>query len=97
MKYKDIVNNIKVIKEQRKDFVINFDKRYENVKSSLIEAVDNNNLNTIRVHKYLTENKIIGKVKTARFLEEIGLNENTKINELNTALIKKIANYSDAQ
>ena len=97
MKFEDIVNNIKAIKDQRREFIINFDNKYENVKSSLIQAVDNNYLNTIRVHKYLTENKKIQKVKTARFLEEIGLDENSKIYDLNNLLIEKIANYSDSE
>ena len=97
MKFEDIVNNIKAIKDQRREFIINFDNKYENVKSSLIQAVDNNYLNTIRVHKYLTENKKIQKVKTARFLEEIGLDENSKIYDLNNSIIDKIANYSDSE
>tara|TARA_B100001250_G_C19578204_1_gene690752 strand:- start:488 stop:781 length:294 start_codon:yes stop_codon:yes gene_type:complete len=97
MKFEDIVNNIEQIKIQRKDFINNFENKYEYAHESLIQAVDNNYLNTIRVHKYLTENKKIGKVKTARFLEDIGLNEKTKIYELNNTLIEQIANYSDRE
>ena len=97
MKFEDVKKNIKVIKEQRMDFINNFDNKYENVQKSLIQAKDNNYLNTIRIHKYLTENKKLGKVKTSRFLQEIGLDENTKIFDLNISLIEKIANYSDSE
>tara|TARA_B100001250_G_scaffold185858_1_gene159827 strand:+ start:2771 stop:3061 length:291 start_codon:yes stop_codon:yes gene_type:complete len=95
MKFEEIINNIKLIKEQRAYFMNNFKNNYKYVYDSLIAAVDNNNLNTIRVHKFLTENNKLGKVKTSRFLEEIGLNENTKIYELSSSLIEKIANYSE--
>ena len=95
MKFEEIINNIKLIKEQRVYFINNFKNNYKYVYDSLIAAVDNNNLNTIRVHKFLTENNKLGKVKTSRFLEEIGLNENTKIYELSSSLIEKIANYSE--
>ena len=97
MKFEDVKRNIKVIKDQRMDFINNFDNKYENVHKSLIQAKDNNYLNTIRIHKYLTENKKLGKVKTSRFLQEIGLDENTKIFDLNISLIEKIANYSDRE
>ena len=97
MKFEDVKKNIKLIKEQRLEFINNFDNKYENVQKSLIQAKNNNYLNTIRIHKYLTDNKKIGKVKTARFLQEIGLDENTKILDLNSSLIEKIANYSDKE
>ena len=97
MKFEDVKENIKVIKELRMDFINNFDKKYDNVQESLMHAKDNNYLNTIRIHKYLTENKKIGKVKTSRFLQEIGLDENTKILDLSNSLIEKIAKYSDKQ
>lgn len=97
MKFEDVKKNIKLIKEQRMEFINNFDNKYENVQKSLIQAKNNNYLNTIRIHKYLTDNKKIGKVKTSRFLQEIGLDENTKILDLNSSLIEKIANYSDKE
>ncbi|MFL2648228.1 MAG: hypothetical protein EVA29_02125, partial [Candidatus Actinomarinales bacterium] len=65
MKFEDFKKNIKLIKEQRMEFINNFDNKYENVQKSLIQAKNNNYLNTIRIHKYLTDNKKIGKVKTA--------------------------------
>ena len=97
MKFEDVKNNIKVIKEQRMDFINNFDNNYDNVQKSLVLARNNNYLNTIRIHKYLTENKKLGKVKTSRFLQEIGLDENSKILDLSNSLIEKIANYSDKE
>ena len=97
MKFEDIKKNIKVVKKQRTEFIKNFDNKYEYVQNSLIEAKANNNLNTIRIHKFLTENKKLGKVKSSRFLQEIGLDENTKIFELTDSLIKKIANYSNKE
>ena len=65
MKFNDVKKNIKVIKEQRMIFINKFDNKYENVQKSLIQAKDDNYLNTIRIHKYLTENKKLGKVKTS--------------------------------
>ena len=93
MKYKDIVKEIARIKIQRSDFINKFHNDHEFVHDSLIDAVNDKTLNSIRLHKYLTDNKILGKVKTAKYLQTIGLNENTKILELNQILIKKIANF----
>ena len=93
MSYKDILINVKNIKNLRNDFIFNFDVNYESVIESLTQAVNNNKLNSIRLHKYLTDNKKLGKVKTARYLDSIGLNETIKISELNDDLIIKIAKY----
>ena len=93
MSYKDILINIKNIKNLRDDFIVNFDVNYESVIESLTQAVNNNKLNSIRLHKYLTDNKKLGKVNTARYLESIGLNETVKISELNDDIIIKIAKY----
>ena len=93
MSYKDILINVKNIKNLRNDFIFNFDVNYESVIESLTQAVDNNKLNSIRLHKYLTDNKKLGKVNTARFLDSIGLSETIKISELNEDLIIKIAKY----
>ncbi len=93
MSYKDILLNIKNIKNLRNDFILNFDVNYESVIESLTQAVNNNKLNSIRLHKYLTDNKKLGKVNTARYLDSIGLNETIKISELNDDLIIKIAKY----
>jgi len=93
MSYKDILINVKNIKNLRNDFIFNFDLNYESVIESLTQAVNNNKLNSIRLHKYLTDNKKLAKVNTARYLDSIGLNETIKISELNDDLIIKIATY----
>ena len=93
MSYKDILINVKNIKSLRNDFIANFDVNYDSVIESLTQAVNNNKLNSIRLHKYLTDNKKLGKVNTARYLDSIGLNETIKISELNDDLIIKIAKY----
>ena len=94
MKYKDILSSIKKIKKQREDFINNFQTDKDIVYESLMKAIDNDHLNSIRVHKYLTSNKLLGKVVTARYLESINLNENTKIYELSTDEISNISSYS---
>ena len=94
MKYKNILSNIIKIKKQREDFINNFQTDKDIVYESLMKAVDNDHLNSIRVHKYLTSNKLLGKVVTARYLESINLNENTKIYELTTDEISNISSYS---
>ena len=93
MNYKEILINVNNIKNLRNDFIVNFDIKYEYVIESLTQAVNNNKLNSIRLHKYLTDNKKLGKVNTARYLESIGLNETVKISELNDDIIIKIAKY----
>tara|TARA_B100000482_G_scaffold107692_1_gene77689 strand:+ start:518 stop:811 length:294 start_codon:yes stop_codon:yes gene_type:complete len=94
MKYKDILSSIIKIKKQREDFINNFQTDKDIVYESLMKAIDNEHLNSIRVHKYLTSNKLLGKVVTARYLESINLNENTKIYELTTDEISNISSYS---
>ena len=94
MNYKNILTNIIKIKKQREDFINNFQTDKDIVNDSLMKAIDNDHLNSIRVHKYLTSNKLLGKVVTARFLESINLNENTKIYELTTDEISNISSYS---
>ena len=94
MKYKDILSSIIKIKKQREDFINNFQTDKDFVYESLMKAIDNDHLNSIRVHKYLTSNKLLGKVVTARYLESINLNENTKIYELTTDEISNISSYS---
>ena len=40
-----------------------------------------------------TETGVLGKVKTARFLDDIGLNEKSKLSDLNDNYIESISNY----
>ena len=81
------------IKNKRKDFINSFEKNIENIDNELIRASNDNQLNSIRIHKYLTETSVLGKVKTARFLDDIGLNEKTKLSDLNDNYIESISNY----
>ena len=46
------------------------------------------------MYKRQTSNKLLGKVVTARYLESINLNENTKIYELTEDEVSKISSYS---
>tara|TARA_B100001250_G_scaffold391580_1_gene392604 strand:+ start:98 stop:391 length:294 start_codon:yes stop_codon:yes gene_type:complete len=94
MNYKEILSNIHNIKKIREDFINKFDTNKDLTYESLINAIDDNYLNSIRVHKYLTSNKKLGKVVTARYLESIDLNENTKIYELTEDEVSKISSYS---
>ena len=75
------------IKNKRKDFINSFEKNIENIDNELIRACNDNQLNSIRIHKYLTETGVLRKVKTARFLDDIGLNEKSKLSDLNLSLI----------
>ena len=43
------------IKNKRKDFINSFEKNIENIDNELIRASNDNQLNSIRIHKYLTE------------------------------------------
>ena len=87
-----LIRDIKAIKALRNEFLNDF-----LIKSDLIniltEASGNNFLNSIRIHKYLTSTALIGKVKTARFLESIELTEKTTIKQLSEANINKIASF----
>ena len=85
-----LITDIETIKTERNNFLNDFD-----LKSDLIhilkKASKNNNLNSIRVHKYLTSTGLVGKVITARFLESIQLSEKTTINQLSDKNINDIA------
>ena len=83
------IESIKALRNEfLNDFVINSD-----LTNILTEASGNNFLNSIRIHKYLTSTALIGKVKTARFLESIELTEKTTIKQLSEANINKIASF----
>jgi hypothetical protein len=90
MNFKSEILNIK---KERNDFINSFNLEYENFDNVLKDAVSNSKINSIRVHKLLTENGHIGKVKTMRFLNDIGFDENTKIYELENSSIDKIKNF----
>ena len=61
--------------------------------NDIIKASKDINLQSIRVHKFLTSTGEMGKVATAKFLASINLNENTKLIELNNRQIEAIIEY----
>ncbi|MDC0871481.1 hypothetical protein OAQ05_01675 [Acidimicrobiia bacterium] len=65
------------------------DDLFENLRSSRSD----NELNSIRVHKYLTHTKVVGKVETARFLDTIGLDEKTTIGQITDNNISQILDF----
>ena len=88
----NLLNEINNIKLLRDNFLNNFNLQL-NIEEELLQATNDNNLNSIRIHKYLTNSGLIGKVKTARFLDSINLSEKTKIKDLNKNHIKEITMY----
>ena len=81
------------VKKKRLMFIDEFEKNIENIYDELIKAKNDNQLSSIRVHKYLTSGGTLGKVKTARYLDEISLDEKTKFKNLQEADIKKLVKY----
>ena len=59
----------------------------------LVNACNDINLKSIRIHKYLTHNGLIGKVATAKYLDSIKLNENSRLMDLNLLQIISILEY----
>ena len=86
--YKDIKN----IKSERDFFIERFDP-VNLTEEEITSASKNINLQSIRVHKYLTHTGMLGKVVTAKFLSSINLNENTKLYELEKTQIQSIIKY----
>ena len=87
-----LISDIESIKSLRNEFLNDFVLKSD-LTTILTEASDNNILNSIRIHKYLTSTALIGKVKTARFLESIELTEKTTIKQLSETNIRKIASF----
>ena len=81
------------VKKKRLMFIDEFEKNIGNIYDKLIKAKNDNHLSSIRVHKYLTAGGTLGKVKTARYLDKIGLDEKTKFKDLKEADIKKLVKY----
>ncbi len=90
-------NYILEVKKKRALFIEEFEKNNENIYEQLIKAKNDNQLSSIRVHKYLTTGRTLGKVKTARYLDEIGLDEKTKFKNLKEDDIKKLVKYVSEQ
>ena len=87
-----LIRDIESIKALRNEFLNDFVIKSD-LTTILTEASGNNLLNSIRIHKYLTSTALIGKVKTARFLESIELTEKTTIKQLSETNISKIASF----
>ncbi len=87
-----LISDIESIKSLRNEFLNDFVLKSD-LTTILTAASDNNILNSIRIHKYLTSTALIGKVKTARFLESIELTEKTTIKQLSETNIRKIASF----
>ena len=87
-----LISDIESIKSLRNEFLNDFVLKSD-LTTILTEASNNNILNSIRIHKYLTSTALIGKVKTARFLESIELTEKTTIKQLSETNIRKIASF----
>ena len=84
---------IKAIKNARDEFIHSFSVNNKNLVESLKQGRDNDFLNSIRVHKYITSSKEKGKVESARFLESINLTEKTILKELTNEDIDNIVNF----
>ena len=85
---------IQEIKLKRDQFLKSFAPG-EVAANDIVNASKDTYLQSIRVHKFLTSNGEIGKVATAKFLNSIDLNENTKLVELNNTQIEAIIEYVD--
>ena len=83
---------IQDIKLKRDQFLKSFSPG-EVSKNDIEQASKDINLQSIRVHKFLTSTGEIGKVATAKFLDSIDLTENTKLIELTNIQIDAIIEY----
>ena len=86
--HKEIQN----IKLKRDHFLKSFSPTEISTNDIVIASKDIN-LQSIRVHKFLTSTGEMGKVATAKFLDTINLTENTKLIELNNKQIEAIIEY----
>ena len=93
MNYDKLKLKVKQVKSNRQILLESFTTDTLNVKKLLLDNIDNNEVNSIRVHKFLTNSGELGKVNTARFLESIELDENTKVSELNNKHIDSIIDF----
>ena len=86
--YKEI-QNIKI----ERDIFINSFNPLNLTEEDVINTCENINLQSIRVHKYLTSTGDIGKVATAKFLSSINLDENSRFTDIDKKQIKLIIEY----
>ena len=87
------LSNILDIKKYRRSFIESFDTNDRELQNKLIHATNDINLQSIRIHKFITHNGNVGKVSFARFLSNINLDEQTRIMELNISNIEDIVNF----
>ena len=88
----NLYKEIEEIRSARIQHVHSFDPA-SLTEEQLSNATNNINFKSIRIHKYLTHNGLIGKVATARFLDSIKLDENSKLMDLNQLQIKSILDF----
>jgi len=93
MRYDKLKLKVNQVKSKRQALLNSFTTEKLSLKKILLDNIDNNEVNSIRVHKFLTSSGELGKVNTARFLESIDLDENTKISDLNIKHIDLIINF----
>ena len=93
MRYDKLKLKVNQVKSKRQALLNSFTTEKLSLKKILLDNIDNNEVNSIRVHKFLTSSGELGKVNTARFLESIDLDENTKISDLNINHIDSIINF----
>ena len=88
----NLYKEIKNIKNERDKFINSFNP-LNLTEEDVINTCENVNLQSIRVHKYLTSTGDIGKVATAKFLYSINLNENSRFTDIDKKQIKLIIEY----
>ena len=84
---------IKAIKNTRDNFIESFSINDKDLEQNIKHGRDNDILNSIRIHKYITSSKEKGKVESARFLESINLTEKTILKELTNEDIDNIVDF----
>lgn len=88
----NLYKEIKNIKNERDKFINSFNP-LNLTEEDVINTCENINLQSIRVHKYLTSTGDIGKVATAKFLSSINLDENSRFTDIDKKQIKLIIEY----
>ena len=88
----NLYKDIQYIKSERDIFINSFNP-LNLTEEDVINTCENINLQSIRVHKYLTSTGDIGKVATAKFLSSINLDENSRFTDIDKKQIKLIIEY----
>jgi hypothetical protein len=88
----NLYKEIKNIKNERDKFINSFNP-LNLTEEDVMNTCENVNLQSIRVHKYLTSTGDIGKVATSKFLSTINLNENSRFTDIDKKQIKLIIEY----